>query len=329
MPKLKCPKCTTEINLAALPPDRKVQCASCGTSFLIKPPAQSQAQKKAAAAAATGIEDPFALPGPDLSGLDLGSPATGSPAAPWATGATGAGAGGYAAPVAKAPTTGGSKMRSMKQKKSNGQRKKGALIFVIASTVVLLLACVIGAAVMMSGGGGSKATADRPKIHLPEGWKPVKFKGVYGILPNAENSRQLPGNFNGKVVTSPATNSLFLFGVMDAISGEVNEERVGKATRSLLGGDILPGGEIDVAGYRGFRGTYSVGVFLPDRCMIQMIPLEDRFILRGYLPYSAMVSNRGGDVTAIGNLDTEKEQQEWEHFSKALYVGPKPGFFSE
>ncbi len=115
---------------------------------------------------------------------------------------------------------------------------------------------------------------------------------------------------------------------MDAIAGEVNEEKVGKATRSLLGGDILPSGSINVGGFPGFRGTYSVGLFLPDRCMIEMIPLEDRFIVRGYMAWSSEVSNQGGDATEAGKIDSKKEQEEFKHFSEALYVGPKPGFFS-
>ncbi len=83
-----------------------------------------------------------------------------------------------------------------------------------------------------------------------------------------------------------------------------------------------------VGGFPGFRGTYSVGLFLPDRCMIEMIPLEDRFIVRGYMAWSSEVSNQGGDATEAGKIDSKKEQEEFKHFSEALYVGPKPGFFS-
>ena len=179
---------------------------------------------------------------------------------------------------------------------------------------------------MWSGRNSSPQADSSPKIKVPAGWQPVSIKGVACILPVAADDEEykIPGNFNGRVVVSPESNSLFLFGVMDAIYGDDNAEQVCKVTRKLLGGDILEGGQFETAGLKGYKGNYSVGIFLPDRTHILMIPTEDRFIIKGYIAYSEMVSGGGGDTL---DIDKVKEQDEITSFTDALHVGPKPGFF--
>lgn len=336
MPKLKCPKCSSEIVIPALPPDRKVSCTACQASFVIKLPNKPTPK---APTSLSGANDPFALPGqdlggPDLGGLDLG----GFPAAPGQAAGLSGGYGvpmGYsaAAPTASSSTKSGGKSKSKTKSKSGGSNSKTGLYVAIGVLVVLLLGGTIAGAIALAGGKSKQAMGDRPKIQLPPfgGWEGIKLKGVYGIMPAAGEGEEesIPGSFNGKVRYSSTTESLYLFGVMDAISGDANEEKCCKAARSLLGGDVLPGGAITVNGYAGFRGTYSVGVFLPDRTMIQMFPLEDRFIVRGYLAKSARMSNSGGDAMEVMKVDTQKETEEFKYFDQALYVGPKPGFFSK
>lgn len=347
MPKLPCPKCKQTIEIQAIPAGNRIRCGSCGAEFSVKPPAKAAAATVASSSNATAGEqlrqpsdpnDPFASI--DLNNLgrarrvDLGvAPMPTGPIesptgnmAPWLPGN---------APVyvpispdqAEAMASGSKQFDNavtvVAPKKSN------AKVMILVGTVLLMMAGgSIVAAVMVagksSGGGAPVAAAERPTFKIPEGFELITIKGVDGIIPKSEAKKsKIPGGFDGRIAESPRTSSIFVFAVTDQLGGEITQEKVSKAVRGMLHGDILTGQEITVAGHKGWQGSYATGVYLPERTTIEMIPIEDRFIIRGYIMRSSM--QNGFDPDA--KFDTEAEQAELKMFKESIYIGKKPGMF--
>jgi hypothetical protein len=349
MPKLTCPKCKQPIELKAVPADYKVKCGSCSAQFTLKAPAAAGNTARPAPAATTAKtssgaaasakarpvdpNDPFASI--DLNTLGKGnrvdfgvapvasgvaeSPVGGS--APWLPGNSAA----YvplteeeaANLTANAGKPGSKSVASMPTKTAPKKSAINGVTIAVGSLVALMVIGVFVIAVVAgkAGSGGGAAVAERPQFKVPTEWEVFSQKGVDGIMPKVEKKKnRIPGSFDGRLTQSPVTQSYFLFYVTDQVSGEINAERMAKVARGIISGDVLGPSEITVAGHKGWRGSHATGVFLP---------LDDRFILRGYMAYSATKTGFDPDL----KIDSVAEQAEINLFKEQLYVGKKPGMF--
>jgi hypothetical protein len=350
--RVRCANCKAEFSLKAPAPKQAAASgAAAGVAVSAKPTQPVATSQAAASKASTAARpatrpvdpnDPFASI--DLNSLgkgnrvDLGvAPiATGvvespqSNMAPWLPGNSAA----YvplteeeAAALTQSAGKGGSKASLSTPSPVVRPKSNMGITIAVASLLVLMAGGAIVAAVVVSksgSGGSTQAAKEKPTFRIPDGFEVITLKGVDGIIPKNEDKKsKVPGGFDGRIARSSKTGSYFLFCVTDQLGGEINQEKVSKAARGMLHGDILGGSEITVAGYKGWQGSHATGVFLPERMAVEMIPIEDRFIVRGYITASSMQSGFDPDA----KFDYEAEKAEVDMFKESIYIGKKPGMF--
>jgi hypothetical protein len=364
MIQVKCPQCSTSLALKQAPASGKVKCPKCAAIVTVPTTAQAPAAPQSAGGATSGPRPAATArpaqggrPSGPGQATRPAAPARGAstsfaddidfrsipvPTAPAPSGffpmANDARV--YDGPVSLDPIPKQKsedddeeeELHSAEPTKSRGKgnvKKNQAKVIGIIGGLVLLLAVGGGAAYMLMGSGGGGApevdVVAQAAAAAPSGFQAKSLQNCVVLMPaGSAGDAKIPGAIEAEIVTSDATESVFLLAAMDGGTIPIETLQMKKKTNNSLGGEMLGGTDTVRNGYKGIKGVQDQSPFLP-RMSVEVFHHDGRFVIIGHVTGSEMRAAGGG--TAVGS-NLAEEAKEVEVFYNSFKIGPpKGGFF--
>lgn len=211
--------------------------------------------------------------------------------------------------------------------KGSTKDKQARTIGIIVGIVGLLVVGGGGAFMFLGGGGGGAPEVDivaQAAAAAPSGFQAKSLHNCVVLMPaGSSGDVKIPGAIDVEVVTSSATESMFLLAAMNGGTIPIEPPQMKKKTNNSLGGEMLGGTETERNGYKGIKGVQDQSPFVP-RMSVEVFHHDGRFVIIGHITGSEMRS-AGGEAALGGN--SAEEAKEVEVFYNSFKIGPPQGGF--